>query len=184
MSIPHSRRHSRLTIVALTILVAGLAPTACITTDSSDDREVAVSTALARLDRPSLASSLESGPEDACPEWPPRDPLDPDTAVSIAMSRDAIVRRSLVAIDKARAGLAQADRAPNPMIELMIGSPIDGLSGAPAMGMAVQQLTWLWTRPHRLAAADADATMTEAGRCLCCVRVVLIRVCVCRCWWW
>ncbi|MBC02627.1 MAG: hypothetical protein CMJ34_04900 [Phycisphaerae bacterium] len=165
MSIPHSCRHPRPSIAVLTILLAGLAPTACISTDSSHDREEAVSTALERLDRPSLASNLDDGPEDRSFEWPPEVPLDPDTAVSIAMSRDAMVRRSLVAIDKARAGLAQADRAPNPMIELMIGFPIDGLSGAPAMGMAVQQLTWLWTRPHRLAAADADrqAAILSAG---------------------
>ena len=166
MSIPRPVRKSRHIVVAFNILLAGLVPTACISTDPTDDRREAVSTALDRLDRPQLASNLEEDPERVSDPWPPNQPLDPDAAVSIAMSRDAGVRRSLVAIDKARAELAQADRAPNPMVELMIGFPIDGLSGAPAMGMAVQQLTWLWTRPHRLAAADADrqATMLAAGR--------------------
>ena len=168
MSIPCPVRKPRLTVVTLNILLAAVAPTACISTDPTDDRKEAVSTALDRIDRPELARNLAEDPQRTSAAWPPDEPLDPDTAVSIAMSRDATVRRSLVAIDKVRAELAQADRAPNPMIELMIGFPIDGLSGAPAMGMAVQQLTWLWTRPHRLAAADAErqATMLAAGNAI------------------
>ena len=167
MSIPcHSCRGPRRIILVLNILLAGVVPTACISTDASKDRQQAISISLDRLDRPELASALDDAPDGEPLPWPPETPVAADDAVSIAMSRDAAVRRSLVAIDKARAELAQADRAPNPMIELMIGFPIDGISGAPAMGMAVQQLTWLWTRPHRLAAADADrqATMLSAGR--------------------
>ena len=168
MSSPHRGRRPRRIIAALNILLVGVIPTACISTDPTEDRREAVSVALDRIDRPQLASMLDETPDRPLPPWPPSSPLDADHAVSLAMSRDAEVRRSLVAIDQARAQLAQADRAPNPMIELMIGFPIDGLSGAPAMGMVVQQLTWLWTRPHRLAAADADrqAAMMTAGRAI------------------
>ena len=168
MSIPDSFRDPRRIIVALNILLAAVIQTACISTDASEDRQEAISTALDRLDRPGLDSRLEDAPDAELLAWPPDAPLSADDAVSIAMSRDAEVRRSLVAIDKARAELAQADRAPNPMVEVAIGFPIDGLSGAPAMAMAVQQLTWLWTRPHRVAAADAErqARMLSASRAI------------------
>ena len=168
MSASHPGHLARHVVVATNIMLAGLVPTACISTDPADDRREAVSIGLDRIDQPRLASRLEELPNRPLPEWPPSTPLDAEDAVSLAMSRDAEVRRSLVAIDRARAQLAQVDRAPNPMIEFMIGFPIDGLSGAPAMAMAVQQLTWLWTRPHRLTAADADrqAAMLGAGRAI------------------
>ena len=51
MSIPHPGRHTRRIVTALNILLAGMVPTACISTDPTGDRREAVSTALDRLDR-------------------------------------------------------------------------------------------------------------------------------------
>ena len=103
MSNPDSSRDPRRIIVVFNILLAAVIPTACISTDSSEDRKEAISTALDRLDRPELAASLEDAPDADSLPWPPNIPLAADDAVSIAMSRDAEVRRALVSIDKARA---------------------------------------------------------------------------------
>lgn len=91
--------------------------------------------------------------------------MDADLAVRVAMSRDTGLRRALADVAVARAELAQADRAPNPMVELALGFPIDGMSGGPAMAAVAQQLTWLWTRPTRLDAADAElkSEILDAG---------------------
>ena len=161
MNGPHA---SRGVAVAGTILLS-TALTACISTDATRDRSDAVALANTRLDDASLPSRLNADPTAIPIGWPAVIPLDPDHAVEIAMARDAGVRQAMTSIDRARADLAQADRAPNPMVQVAIGFPIDGLSGAPAMAALAQQVTWLWTRPYRISAADAErqASIFTAG---------------------
>lgn len=152
-----------LAVIGIIILSATLV--SCISTDAAKDRADAIDLADDRLPDGDLSVPLAADPTDLPAGWPTEVSLDPDEAVRIAMSRDVAVRKALADIDRMRAGLAQADRAPNPMIQVAFGIPIDGMTGAPAMAALVQQLTWLWTRPHRLSAADAErqASIFSAG---------------------
>lgn len=138
------------------LLAVSAAPTGCISTDATPDRNLALDLAATRLGQPDAIAATLDDPQLPSPDWNGRDPLDADLAVRVAMSRDAGIRRTLAEVALARAELAQADRAPNPTAQLALGIPIDGLAGAPAMAAIAQQLTWLWTRPTRLDAADAE----------------------------
>ncbi len=148
------RRPLRVITVAILLALAA-APIGCISTDATSDRDLALDLAETRLGRPDAIAGTLRDPEAPSPDWNGRDPLDADLAVRVALSRDAGVRRTLAQVARARAELAQADRAPNPTAQLALGVSIDGLGGAPAMAAIAQQLTWLWTRPTRLEAADA-----------------------------
>lgn len=143
-----------LATVSTATLVFALA--GCLSPDSTPDRRFAVDLASDRIESHADLDALQSDPTSDPEAWNGQSPLTSGVAVQVAMSRDAGVRRTLAAIDVARADLAQADRAPNPMVEAAFGIPLDGMTGAPAMAMAAQQLTWLWTRPYRLDAADAE----------------------------
>ncbi len=138
--------------------------TGCISTDAGDDRAAVIAQAGTRVP---LATDAALAADPKCPPtaWNATEPLDVDRAVAVALERDPAVRRALEAIDQARAAVADEDRAPNPMIDFGIGTPIDGLSGAPAMAMLAQQVTWLWTREGRVESADArrSAAMFDAA---------------------
>lgn len=165
LPVPPRRRPS---IPTVPLVLAGLAIPAfvagCISTDAGDDRAAVIAQAGTRVPLATEAS-LEADPAQPPAAWTVDEPLDADRAVAVAMERDPAVRRALERIDLARAELADQDRAPNPMIEFGFGAPIDGMAGAPAMAMLAQQVTWLWTRPGRLEAADArrDAAMFDAA---------------------
>lgn len=169
-SSPHHRcrpRPIRLPALAAVGIAAVVSNPGCITSDATEDRAAVLSRVAERL--PLVTEdALAADPAASPAAWSPGDSLDADRAVAIAFERDATVRRALEAINRARAELADEDRAPNPMIELNLGVPIDGNAGAPSMGMLAQQVTWLWTRPGRLEAADARrrATMFEAATAL------------------
>ncbi|MEC8320160.1 MAG: hypothetical protein VX012_02035, partial [Planctomycetota bacterium] len=138
-------------LLASGLLVATLPSlTGCIGVDATEQRGDAVALAAPRVVDADALELLQADPTGTSVDWRTSVPLDLDTAIGVAMSRDAEVRRALAEVDRVQALLAQADRAPNPVVQLALGVPIDGLSGAPGMGMLVQQLTWLWTRPHRL----------------------------------
>ena len=137
----------------------------CISTDSAPDRRLAIDLAEDHLAQPGGIDAIETDPTLPPEIWNGETPLTSDIAVQVAMARDTGIRRTLAAVEVARADLAQADRAPNPMIQAALGVPLDGMAGAPAMAVVAQQLTWLWTRPCRLDATDAElqASILEAA---------------------
>ena len=149
-------------VSAATLLFLG---SGCISTDSASDRRLAIDLAGEHVAPGGGIDAIEADPTFPPETWNGETPLTSATAVRVAMARDTSVRRTLAAVDIARADLAQADRAPNPMIEAALGVPLDGMTGAPAMAMVAQQLTWLWTRPYRVDATDAElqAKIMEAA---------------------
>lgn len=144
----------RLRLVALLIPI--IPGAGCVSTDAEADRDLSVSLAQSRLNRADASEVLGRSPLDPPRSWNGTDPLDVDTAVEVAFERDADVRRTMALVDLARAELAQEDRAPNPTLSFNVGIAIDGIAGAPAFAMLAQQVTWLWTRPWRIEAADAE----------------------------
>lgn len=134
--------------VAPLLLAGCIAPTSATDTDEvadlGGDRVAGVT-----------SDALTADPARSASSWPDDGRLDADTAVLVAIERDPAIRRAIEQVAIARARLATEDRAPNPMIEFGIGVPVDGLSGAPAIAMFAQQISWLWTRGPRLDAATA-----------------------------
>ena len=128
----------------------------CISADPVEDRRRAVDLAGTRLTEPLSKRILDGSAQDPPAAWNGDTPLDADTAVEVALSRDPSIRQTLAMVDMARAELAREDRAPNPVVGLNVGIPIDGISGGPALATLAQQVTWLWTRPWRIEAADAE----------------------------
>ena len=163
MTSPQACATSRVALAVFALILTALS-NGCLSTSAVEDRRTAVDLA---DDRVAIVAEtdLETDPEAALDGDPLAAPLTADAAVRIALRRDPQVRAALARVDEARARLAQTDRAPNPMIDLGLGIPIDGLSGAPAVAMLAQQVTWLWTRPDRLDAADARrrAAMLDAA---------------------
>ena len=88
--------------------------------------------------------------------WDGVSPLSAETAVMVALQNEPEVRESLANIAARRADLVQAELLPNPTIGFGIGIATDGLSGSPAIVQGLQALTWLWTRPDRMAIAEAS----------------------------
>jgi len=128
------------------------------------------------------ASALVGSRADIAPAWhtapgttPLPDPLDLATATRRAIERHPTLRAEIAAVAAARADFAQADRLPNPRLRLAFGIPIDGGGGDPLFAGLMAPLAALWTRPARLAAADAelrDAVLTLADRALLAVEAV------------
>ena len=151
-------------VPAMFVLILMLFSSGCLSTSAVEDRRNTVELADDRVPAAAVVD-LDASPENPIEPDIIGRPLSPDDAVRIALHRDPAVRAALARVDEARGRLAQADRAPNPMIEFGLGMPIDGVSGAPAVAMLAQQITWLWTRPDRLDAADAlrRAAMLDAA---------------------
>jgi len=66
-----------------------------------------------------------------------------------------------------RAEIAQSELPANPTFSGAFGVAIDGLAGAPIIMQGMQGLSWLWTRPDRIAAAEQSlqqAILTAANR--------------------
>ena len=116
---------------------------ACTTLDPTADLERSRALAAERIGP--LPSDL----------WSASTPLTEDVALATAFDRNTQVRSALQLVAKRRAELNQASLPPNPTIGLGIGIAVDGLSGAPALVQVLEQLSWLWTRPHRMKQADA-----------------------------
>jgi outer membrane protein TolC len=99
--------------------------------------------------------------------WQPGKSLSVDAALAYAITHDAILKRDLSIIVQRRAEIAQAELPANPTINGAFGIAIDGLSGAPIILQGMQGLSWLWTRPDRIAAAEQtlqQAILTAASR--------------------
>jgi cobalt-zinc-cadmium efflux system outer membrane protein len=140
------------------LLLFGLVLTTsgCISSDPTSDRSTVDALVRPRLGESIDLEALQASPVSPPSVWNGLTPLDADAAVRVAFQRDAGIRVSLAELDLARAELAQADLPPNPALDLAIGVAVDGASGAPAIVGITQQLTWIWTRPDRVDARDAD----------------------------
>jgi outer membrane protein TolC len=101
--------------------------------------------------------------------WNPSEPLSVDTAISYAIMHDALLQRDMAIIVQRRAEIAQAELPANPTFSGAFGVAIDGLAGAPIIMQGMQGLSWLWTRPDRIAASEQtlqQAILTAANRTL------------------
>jgi len=85
----------------------------------------------------------------------PLAPLDLHGAIQHALEVQPEIRAQLAKVARARADLVQAERLPNPKIVFGVGTPIDGGGGNPARIGILEPLTALWSRPKRIAEADA-----------------------------
>jgi outer membrane protein TolC len=99
--------------------------------------------------------------------WNPSEPLSIDAAILYAIMHDALLQRDMAIIVQRRAEIAQAELPANPTFSGAFGVAIDGLAGAPIIMQGMQGLSWLWTRPDRIAAAEKtlqQAILTAANR--------------------
>ncbi len=99
--------------------------------------------------------------------WNSSNPLTVEVAIAYAVTHDALLQRDFSIIVQRRAEIAQTELPANPTITGAFGIAVDGLSGAPLILNGVQNLSWLWTRPERIAAAEQtlqQAILTAASR--------------------
>lgn len=99
--------------------------------------------------------------------WNPSEPLSIDVAISYAIMHDALLQRDMSIIVQRRAEIAQAELPANPTFSSAFGVAIDGLAGAPIIMQGMQGLSWLWTRPDKIAAAEQtlqQAILAAANR--------------------
>ncbi len=132
-----------------TLLVMG-----CSTLDPAADIDRASTLASERLGA-STASTWAQPLDVRSTAWNGIDPLTAEAALLVALQNDPAVRISLAHIAERRADFVQSELLPNPTIGFGIGIATDGLAGAPAVLRGLQTLTWLWTRPDRIAIAEA-----------------------------
>jgi outer membrane protein TolC len=153
----HDMYQSRIATRGLLLIAFTTGLTACTSLDPKADLDRAKTIALPRLDVDvDATAALARHPEDAPNAWDGTTPIDIDSAVLTAFQRDAHVRAALENVAMRRAMLVQAELPPNPVVGFGVGIAIDGLSGAPAMVQVLQQLSWLWKRPHMIDAANAE----------------------------
>ena len=103
------------------------------------------------------------------PAWDGVAPLTAEAAVAVALQSDPQLRAELALICAATADMVHASLPPNPTISFGVGSAIDNMTGAPAMVQGMQVLSWLWTNPWRVQAAEArlqKAIFSAAERCV------------------
>ncbi len=96
-------------------------------------------------------------------------PLKLDDAIGIAIANDAKLKKELAVVVQRSAELTQAGQFPNPAISGAFGIATDGMSGAPLVIRGMQGLSWLWTRPDKIASADASlkqAILTASHRAM------------------
>ena len=99
--------------------------------------------------------------------WNPSEPLSIDVAISYAIMHDALLQHDMAIIVQRRAEIAQAELPANPTFSGAFGVAIDGLAGAPIIMQGMQGLSWLWTRPDKIAAAEQtlqQAILAAANR--------------------
>lgn len=87
-------------------------------------------------------------------DWDGRSPLSADAAVREALQNNRAVRRQVETIIAIRADYVQAHLLPNPVVNVMVGVPIDGMGGDPIVASVVQQLAAVWRRPDTIDAAQ------------------------------
>ncbi len=87
-------------------------------------------------------------------------PLSSDVAVGVALQNNRAIRRQVEQIVAARAEYVQAHLLPNPVVNVAIGFPTDGMGGEPLTVSLVQQLAALWRRPDAIDEAEAQLHAT------------------------
>ena len=88
--------------------------------------------------------------------WDGRAPLDAAVAQRIALAENRALRRVLAEVERRRALSQDARLAPNPVVNVAGGIPVD-MGVVPILAMVGQQLDWLWKR--EAIAGDADAQL-------------------------
>ena len=145
---PRLWRHTPTLLISM--MLAG-----CSSLDPTDNISQTARLASTRVDSP-VAEAWSRPIEERSTAWDGVTDLRADAALLVAIQNNPPLRISLSKIVERRADYVQAGLLPNPTVGLGIGIAVDGLSGAPAMVQGLQALTWLWTRPDRIAAAEAD----------------------------
>ncbi|MHC4909825.1 MAG: TolC family protein [Planctomycetota bacterium] len=130
-----------------------LLATGCASLDPAEDLATASSLVEGRA---GVDTGWTAPWDEASEAWDGRGPLSSTTAVRVALQNNRAIRRDVETIVAARADYVQAHLLPNPVLNVAIGFPTDGLGGSPLLASLVQQFTWLWMRPAAIDAAEAE----------------------------
>ncbi len=142
----------RSTIGVLVGAGALMALSACASLDPTED------TARARGlvgDRVALDPAWDLPWDEPSLAWDGASPLSSEQAVAAALQNNRRVRAAVESIASAQARAVQAGLAPNPVITLAWGVPLDGLGGSPVAHSLMQQLAWLWQRDAQIDRGEA-----------------------------
>jgi outer membrane protein TolC len=140
--------------IFLTLLILS-----CASIDARQDFADATSLVDARLQGEDIPTSA----------WDQQSPLSTGEAVATAIMNDALLKRDMAIIVEHHGEYTKAGLLPNPTISGALGIAIDGMSGAPIIMQGMQGLGWLWTRPDRIASAEASlqqAVLSAANRAI------------------
>lgn len=96
--------------------------------------------------------------------WDGVRPLDARTAVDLALAGNRALRRVVAEVERRRAWTQDAQLAPNPVVNVAGGIPVD-MGVVPVLAMVGQQVDWLWKRDAIVGEADAQlrALLFEAA---------------------
>lgn len=96
--------------------------------------------------------------------WDGTSPLDARTAVDLALAGNRALRRVVAEVERRRAWTQDAQLAPNPVVNVAGGIPVD-MGVVPVLAMVGQQVDWLWKRDAIVGEADAQlrALLFEAA---------------------
>jgi outer membrane protein TolC len=96
--------------------------------------------------------------------WDGARPLDARTAVDLALAGNRALRRVVAEVERRRAWTQDAQLAPNPVVNVAGGIPVD-MGVVPVLAMVGQQVDWLWKRDAIVGEADAQlrALLFEAA---------------------
>ena len=112
------------------------------------------------VDATSLVDARLYGDDNPTSAWDKQSTLTTGVAVATALMNDALLKRDLAVIVEYQEEYSKSGLLPNPTISGALGIAIDGMSGAPLVMKGMQGLGWLWTRPDRM--ASAEATVQQA----------------------
>ena len=166
MGAPRVRHPSRTPLApAATAVAAALLAAAC-TTDPGPRLAEAVPGLDARLAQPDGTLADAAARDWRVPDaaWDGRAPLEAAVAQRIALSENRALRRVLVEAERRRALTQDAQLAPNPVVNVAGGIPVD-MGVVPLLAMVGQQLDWLWKRESITGDADAqlESLLLEAA---------------------
>lgn len=127
------------------------------------------------VDATSLVDARMHGDNVPTSAWDQQSPLSTGAAVATALMNDALLKRDLAVIVEHQEEYSKSGLLPNPTISGALGIAIDGMSGAPLVLKGMQGLGWLWTRPDRMASAEASvqqAILSASNRAITLASVV------------
>lgn len=139
---------------------------ACASPDPRPDLDAASVSAQARLGTELNWAQTWAAP---APRPLPNTPLSADDAVALALHNHPEIQRALAELAASKAAWAQAGRLPNPMLDVMVGIPVDGRGGDPWTASLLQPIAWLWTRGPRM--ERAASTLRARALALCALAV-------------